>query len=271
VAIPNAQSSGATWVIGDVHGCADALRRLLDAVYALDSTPDLVFCGDLVNRGPADLETLQLVLSLGARTVLGNHDLLLLAIWFGVRRGRRGDTVSELAEEPGCEALVEWLISQPFAIETPHDIITHAGLHPSWSDSEAIARSRQVSRALQRSPEAVLRSSWEFRGDPWDESAGGSRRTGDDLAMFTRARCLSETGAIDASHKGTPDTCPFGLVPWYALPHPRKLRVVFGHWAAHGVGPVAGAYCIDGACVWGGDLVAIRLQDDVEVRVGASP
>ena len=37
------------WVIGDVHGCADALEQLLLRLPAGDR---LIFCGDAINRGP---------------------------------------------------------------------------------------------------------------------------------------------------------------------------------------------------------------------------
>ena len=87
-----------TYAIGDIQGCFEPLQRLLDAI-AFDPALDrLWFVGDLVNRGPDSLAVLRFVRDLGssAVTVLGNHDLHLLAIAEGFETLKRSDTLLEI-------------------------------------------------------------------------------------------------------------------------------------------------------------------------------
>ncbi len=67
------------WVIGDVHGCYQPLQRLIGV---LPKNDHVVFCGDVINRGPNTTSTMQLVWSLvtaGRATWLrGNHEQALL-------------------------------------------------------------------------------------------------------------------------------------------------------------------------------------------------
>lgn len=77
--------------VGDIQGCYDDLRRLLDLAEFDFDNDTLWLCGNLVARGPDSLNTLRFVKSLGqqAVTVLGNHDLHLLAVAHGSPRSRR--------------------------------------------------------------------------------------------------------------------------------------------------------------------------------------
>jgi len=87
-----------TYVIGDLHGCCQALQSLLEKLNYDPAADQLWFVGDLINRGPASLQTLRLVKSLGDNTVtvLGNHDLHFLAVYYGVRKRSDKDTLDEI-------------------------------------------------------------------------------------------------------------------------------------------------------------------------------
>ena len=113
--------------IGDVQGCYDELRGLLAL---LKFTPDrdrLWFVGDLVNRGPASLETLRLVRALGdnAVVVLGNHDLHLLAVVHGSHRRKKSDTLDAVLAAPDRDQLLEWLVARPL-------VWSGLGILPVW-------------------------------------------------------------------------------------------------------------------------------------------
>ncbi|BDX32230.1 metallophosphatase [Mycobacterium antarcticum] len=78
-------------VIGDVHGCATEMKALLDAMgYRIESsgayehpTRRAVFVGDLVDRGPGQLEVLRIVKGMvdagSAQIVMGNHEFNAIA------------------------------------------------------------------------------------------------------------------------------------------------------------------------------------------------
>ncbi|MCP9274005.1 metallophosphoesterase [Mycolicibacterium sp. CAU 1645] len=79
-------------IIGDVHGCANELTTLLDALGYRRSTASgayehpvrqAIFVGDLVDRGPGQLEVLQTVKRMAdcgsAQVVMGNHEFNAIA------------------------------------------------------------------------------------------------------------------------------------------------------------------------------------------------
>src|SRR5689334_18613961 len=126
-----------TWAIGDIQGCHDELRALVAQLGFRADRDQLWFTGDLVNRGPGSLETLRYVRSLGdsAITVLGNHDLHLLAVAFATKRKiKSADTIEDVLGAPDRDALLEWLLTRPLAhLDTARrTLLVHAGLVPQW-------------------------------------------------------------------------------------------------------------------------------------------
>ena len=71
--------TGKHWVIGDVHGCYQPLQQLLGV---LPKNDHVVFCGDVINRGPKTTSAMKLVWSLvtagQATWLLRNHEQALL-------------------------------------------------------------------------------------------------------------------------------------------------------------------------------------------------
>src|SRR5258708_13978980 len=122
----------ATYAIGDVQGSFDVLQVLLGG-FGFDGAKDRLWCvGGLVNRGPASLATLRFVRDLGDRalTVLGNHDLHLLALAQGSVKAREDDTLGDVIAAPDRDGLLDWLRHRPMAHVPANYVLVHAGLLP---------------------------------------------------------------------------------------------------------------------------------------------
>lgn len=67
-------------LIADIHGCFKTLMRLLDRCPQEDvRNMDIVFLGDLIDRGPRSKEVVEFAMSNGIKTLCGNHEDLALA------------------------------------------------------------------------------------------------------------------------------------------------------------------------------------------------
>jgi bis(5'-nucleosyl)-tetraphosphatase (symmetrical) len=275
----------AVFAIGDVQGCYDDLMRLLERV-AFDPDEDrLWFAGDLVNRGPASLAVLRFVKDLGERavSVLGNHDLHLLAVAAGTASLRKSDTLDEVLAAPDRDALLHWLRHRPLL---HHDAalgytLVHAGLPPQWDFEQAQACARELETALQ-GPGYVQLFQHMYGDEPkrWDPALSGMERLRFIVNCFTRLRFVGPAGELDLKTKGSPGSQPHGYLPWYQVPDRRSegLHLLFGHWSTVGeVQAAHNALGLDTGCVWGGRLTALRLDGDsggwygVECAAAQSP
>ena len=143
----------AVYAIGDLQGCYRCLMRLLDKLDFDYSVDRLWFTGDLVNRGPKSLKVLRFVRKLGDRavTVLGNHDLhLMAAAEFPVRR-RSKDTLSRIYAAKDHEKLLDWLRHRPM-MHHDRDLgftLVHAGLSPQWDLKTALAAAAELEHMLR--------------------------------------------------------------------------------------------------------------------------
>lgn len=255
-----------TYAIGDVQGCYAALLALLERV-AFDPERDrLWFVGDLVNRGPASLEVLRWAHAHAASvvTVLGNHDLHLLARIDGVVPAAPGDTLDAVLAAPDRDELAAWLAGRPLLHVEGGFALMHAGLLPAWSVATAEALAREVEAALQGPARAEFLAS--LRGDKrprWREGLELDARRRVAAAAFTRLRLVDDDGQPRGGFKGPPERAPAGTRPWFRAAGRASADVtcVFGHWAALGLWIDADVIALDSGCVWGRCLTAVRLQD----------
>lgn len=256
----------ATYVIGDVQGCRAALEDLLDRVRFDPSADHLYFAGDLVARGPDSLGTLRLVHSMGAAadTVLGNHDLHLIAAHHGLATLKDKDRTSNILTAPDRDALMTWLSARPLLIDLPGHVLTHAGLPPDWSPAQARQRAREVEAALASDPRPFLAAMYGNTPAGWQDDLAGSDRLRAITNHLTRMRLIADDGRLDFTHKEALETAPPGLRAWFDIANPQRgdTRIVFGHWAAlQGKTGVDHAIAVDTGCIWGNTLCAWRLED----------
>ena len=96
----------AIYAIGDIQGCYDEFRRLLDVIGFDPAQDTLWLAGDLVNRGPHSLETLRFIQGLGdaAVSVLGNHDLHRIATVVSLAKTGKKATLGPILRAPDCDS-----------------------------------------------------------------------------------------------------------------------------------------------------------------------
>ncbi|MGV3626908.1 MAG: symmetrical bis(5'-nucleosyl)-tetraphosphatase [Betaproteobacteria bacterium] len=256
----------ATYAIGDIQGCYDEMRRLLDSI-GFDPVQDrLWLVGDLVNRGPQSPEVLRYLRGLGERaiSVLGNHDLHLLVVAAGVRKPHRGDTLDALLAAPDRDELLDWLRRQRLMHADAGYAMVHAGLLPQWSIAQALALAREVEAALQ-GPDYGEFLNCMYGNSPaqWRDDLAGYDRLRVVVNAMTRLRLCTSAGVMDFTHKTGLADAPAGYLPWFDVPGRASsdTPVLFGHWAALGLTLRSDVLGLDSGCVWGRRLTAVRLED----------
>lgn len=256
----------AIYAVGDVQGCHAELVQLLDQIRFDPAADKLWLVGDLVNRGPGSLEVLRLVKSLGdsAITVLGNHDLHLLAVAEGAAELNRNDTLDEILDAPDRDELLHWLRNQRLLYAQDGYVLVHAGLLPQWSVAQAESLAREVETALRSDDYATfLARMYGNTPHNWDDSLSGYKRLRVIVNAFTRMRICTREGEMEFKFKGEVENIPAGYLPWFDIPKRASAHstVIFGHWSALGLKLTPNIIALDTGCLWGGPMSAIRLDD----------
>lgn len=149
-------------IIGDVHGQANALRRLLGKLGYEQKTgswrhPDgrkAVFLGDFVDIGPGQVDVITIVRHMidagDALAVMGNHELNALAWflpdprncgeflrphfsepWGAKNRHQHSAFLAEVEANPSLHGeIISWLFTLPLWLELPEIRVVHACWHP---------------------------------------------------------------------------------------------------------------------------------------------
>jgi bis(5'-nucleosyl)-tetraphosphatase (symmetrical) len=253
------------YLIGDVQGCCGALQRLLDTVGFSPSRDRVIVLGDLVNRGPDSLGTLRLLRNLGdaATCLLGNHDLHLLAVAYGIRKAHRSDTVADILDAADRAIWIDWLRHRRLALHDHGWLMVHAGVPPQWSAATTLQLAAEVEQQLQ-GPDlhAFLSVMYGNQPDRWNDTLTGADRWRFAINALTRARFVAADGRLDFETKEGADSAPPGLLPWFEHPDrlTRGVPMAFGHWSTLGLIHRPDLLALDTGCVWGGRLSAARLD-----------
>lgn len=258
-----------TFAVGDIQGCLEPLKCLLDRVHFDPAKDRLWLVGDLVNRGPQSLETLRFLFSMRdcLTCVLGNHDLHLLAVAHNIERLKRNDTLQEILEAPDRADLLDWLRRQKLLhYDEQRDIaMVHAGIPPQWTLRKALRLAAEVEQALQDDARLLPFLDGMYGNDPacWDKDLHGIERLRVITNYLTRMRFCQPDGTLDLKSKEGVETAPPGFAPWFSYPHRRThgQKIIFGHWAAlEGRCNEAGLCALDTGCVWGGAMTLLNID-----------
>lgn len=263
----------AVYAIGDIQGCYDPFRRLLDKIKFDPQEDRLWLTGDLVNRGPKSLKTLRFVKDLGsaAITVLGNHDLHLLALGNNARYSdTHFDSLWKVLRADDCDELLDWLRHRPLAHYSKklNTLMVHAGIPPQWSVTKTLRRAAEIENILSGDKYVkLLKHMYGDRPRRWSGDLQGYARQRFIINALTRTRMIYKDGRLNFTHNGPPDKARKGLLPWFDAKNPAwaGTRIVFGHWAALGLVVEPELVCVDSGCVWGRALTAVKLTKKARI------
>lgn len=262
------------YVIGDVQGCFEALKMLLKEIKFDPDQDFLWFAGDLVARGENSIGALRFIKKLVDRgvaaTVLGNHDLTLLACARGIKEIKEKDNTRDVIDAIDSDDLIDWLRKQPLCL-CPNEniVITHAGIPHIWTVEQVKQFAQEVETVIAHDDfdvlDAFLKEMYGKEPTLWSDDLTGHERLRCIVNYLTRMRLTDPEGRLEFSFKDALDEpMPAGYQPWfeYESKAAQTHQVIFGHWAAlQGRAISAHIQNVDGGCVWGNQLMAYRLED----------
>ncbi|PWB31304.1 diadenosine tetraphosphatase [Pseudomonas sp. SDI] len=258
-----------TYAVGDLQGCLQPLKCLLERVNFNPAVDRLWLVGDLVNRGPESLETLRFLYGMrdALVCVLGNHDLHLLAAWQNIERLKKSDTLREILDAPDATDLLDWLRRQKLLHydEARGMVLVHAGIPPQWTLGKALEYAAEVEEVLRDDNRLKLYLDGMYGNEPskWSKDLSGVTRLRVITNYFTRMRFCTSEGKLDLKGKEGVDTALPGYKPWFAHKgrRTRHVKILFGHWAAlEGKCKEPEVIALDTGCVWGGAMTLYNVD-----------
>lgn len=159
-----------TLVIGDVHGCYDELRALLDIV-PLTSDDHIIHIGDLVDRGPYPAQVVAFFRDTpNATSILGNRDDKHIRAFDGELDydGTRTITREQFGDQDRYAAAVAYMRTLPLYIDLPDALLVHGYYEPGIAIAE---QNRDVLLGHPKGEQRLLDNGY----DPWYEYYDGEK------------------------------------------------------------------------------------------------
>jgi len=259
------------WAIGDIQGCYRSFRALLEKIEFNPDVDRLWVAGDLVNRGEGSLETLEYLYSIreSVDIVLGNHDITLIAAYYGVKKSN--PTLDPILESPEAKKLIDWLRGQKF-LHVDYKLgycMSHAGISPEFDLGMALRYAERIEERLQQNDDEVKIWLEKMFKDGIDRFNRESKKIDIEkyiISSFTRMRYCYNDHRLDYKQKGTPTEAlrEKGLKPWFECKNREEveLKIIFGHWSTLGFYHDKNVLCLDTGCLWGGTLTAAQIDND---------
>lgn len=258
-----------SYAIGDLQGCYQEFKLLLERIKFNPDCDQLWLTGDLVNRGPNSLDVLRAIYALrdNVFTVLGNHDLHLLAVALGGAELKPKDTLQNILKCKEADCLLSWLMNQPLMHydKTLNVAMVHAGVSPRWDLPLSLSSAREAEQQIRgRNNSDFFSQMYGNHPLDWHPGLKGMERIRYIVNCLTRIRYCTKQGELELTEKGAPGSQKRDLLPWFDVPtRPQlKCRLLFGHWSTLGFFKKDELVCLDSGCLWGGFLTALELKPD---------
>ena len=266
----------ANYAVGDIQGCYKEFDKGLKKINFNEKKDRLWISGDIVNRGPDSLKTLERIYSIrsSVNIVLGNHDLHFLARHYADRKSAKNDTLEELLASSKCEKYAKFLLKQPFVFskkiklkngDKKKYIMVHAGLPHYLTFKECMNLNKLSQEFLSKNPKKNLKKIFFHHRKNNFKIVSMKDKLTFFINAVTRIRICDKEGKIMFAFKKGLKDLPYNFIPWFKLKISaltRDDRLIFGHWAAlNGKTNKQNIIGLDTGCVWGNKLTFVRLED----------
>lgn len=256
----------ARYAIGDIQGCYTKLMQLLDVIGFNYGRDTLYLVGDLVNRGHESLKVLEWMYAnqSSVLTVLGNHDIYLLARYYNILDADDDETIQDILNYHDNEKFITYLRHCPIIRELDDYLVVHAGIYPKMDLTQLLKTNNDIHEMLlSNNHRAFIKNIYGNKPDVWRDDHTLLQQMKFVINASTRMRYLNtDDFSLQYKYKGEILGKPSNLIPWFKTGFDPSInkKILFGHWAALGFYHNNKVVSLDTGCVWGRLLTAFNLD-----------